>query len=61
MRIEVLGCDGGIGGALRTCALLVNDNVLIDAGTGLGDLRRLARYHPRQFSTDPFRRRDGVG
>ena len=38
MRIEVLGCDGGIGGALRTCALLVNDNVLMDAGTGLGDL-----------------------
>ena len=37
-RIEVLGCDGGIGGALRTCALLVNDNMLIDAGTGLGEL-----------------------
>ena len=38
MRIKVLGCDGGIGGSLRTCALLVNDNVLLDAGTGVGDL-----------------------
>jgi len=38
MRIRVLGCSGGIGGALRTTALLVDDDVLIDAGTGVGDL-----------------------
>ncbi len=38
MRVEVLGCDGGIGGTLRTCALRVDDDVLIDAGTGLGEL-----------------------
>lgn len=38
MRIRVLGCSGGIGGSLRTTALLVDDDVLIDAGTGVGDL-----------------------
>ena len=34
MKIRVLGCSGGIGGGLRTTALLVDDDVLIDAGTG---------------------------
>ncbi len=38
MRIRVLGCSGGTGGGLRTTALLVDDDVLIDAGTGVGDL-----------------------
>lgn len=38
MRIKVLGCDGGIGHPLRTSALLVNDNLLLDAGTGVGEL-----------------------
>lgn len=38
MRIRVLGCSGGIGGALRTTALLVDDDILVDAGTGVGDL-----------------------
>ncbi len=38
MRIWVLGCSGGIGGSLRTTALLVDDDILIDAGTGVGDL-----------------------
>jgi ribonuclease BN (tRNA processing enzyme) len=38
MRIRVLGCSGGIGGGLRTTAFLVDDDVLIDAGTGVGDL-----------------------
>ena len=38
MRIRVLGCSGGIGGSLRTTALLVDDDVLVDAGTGVGDL-----------------------
>jgi ribonuclease BN (tRNA processing enzyme) len=38
MKIRVLGCSGGIGGSLRTTALLVDDDVLIDAGTGVGDL-----------------------
>jgi cAMP phosphodiesterase len=39
MKLRVLGCSGGIGGEhLRTTSLLVDDDVLIDAGTGLGDL-----------------------
>ena len=38
MRIRILGCSGGIGAGSRTTALLVDDDVLIDAGTGIGDL-----------------------
>lgn len=38
MRIKVLGCSGGIGPGLRTTSLLVDDALLIDAGTGVGDL-----------------------
>lgn len=38
MRIRVLGCSGGIGAGSRTTALLIDNDVLIDAGTGLGDL-----------------------
>ena len=38
MELKVLGCSGGVGGQLRTTTLLIDDDVLIDAGTGLGDL-----------------------
>jgi ribonuclease BN (tRNA processing enzyme) len=38
MQIKVLGCSGGIGGDMRTTSLLIDDDVLIDAGTGVGDL-----------------------
>lgn len=38
MRIKTLGCSGGIGAGSRTSALLVDDDVLIDAGTGIGDM-----------------------
>lgn len=38
MRIRVLGCSGGIGAAHKTTSLLVDDDILIDCGTGLGDL-----------------------
>jgi ribonuclease BN (tRNA processing enzyme) len=39
MKVRVLGCSGGIGGQhLRTTSLLVDDDILIDAGTGVGDL-----------------------
>ncbi|SMC18056.1 3',5'-cyclic-nucleotide phosphodiesterase [Andreprevotia lacus DSM 23236] len=38
MRLRILGCSGGIGGANRTTCFLLGDNVLIDAGTGLGEL-----------------------
>jgi cAMP phosphodiesterase len=33
-----LGCSGGVGPDLRTTSLLINDDVLIDAGTGVCDL-----------------------
>lgn len=36
--LTVLGCSGGIGRGLRTTSFLWNDDVLIDAGTGVGDL-----------------------
>ena len=38
MRIRVLGCSGGIGAGARTSAMLIDNDVLIDAGTGIGDL-----------------------
>lgn len=38
MQISVLGCSGGIGGESRTTALRLDQNVLIDCGTGVGDL-----------------------
>lgn len=38
MHITVLGCNGGISGNLRTTCYQVDDDVLIDAGTGAGDL-----------------------
>jgi ribonuclease BN (tRNA processing enzyme) len=39
MKVRVLGCSGGIGGrSLRTTSLLVDDDILIDAGTGLAEL-----------------------
>lgn len=39
MKLKVLGCSGGIGGRhLRTTSLLVDNDILIDAGTGVGDV-----------------------
>ncbi|MFM9969501.1 MAG: 3',5'-cyclic-nucleotide phosphodiesterase [Burkholderiales bacterium] len=39
MKIRILGCSGGIGGRhLRTTSMLVDEDILIDAGTGVGDL-----------------------
>ncbi len=38
MEINVLGCSGGIGGGLRTTALRVDANTLLDCGTGVGDV-----------------------
>jgi ribonuclease BN (tRNA processing enzyme) len=38
MRIRILGCSGGVGAGLRTTSILIDDDILIDAGTGLGDL-----------------------
>ena len=38
MRLRILGCSGGIGGDLRTTSMLLDQDVLIDAGTGVADL-----------------------
>jgi len=38
MRLKILGCSGGIGGSLRTTSMLLDHDILIDAGTGVGDL-----------------------
>jgi len=34
----ILGCSGGISKDLRTTSFLLNDTILVDAGTGVGDL-----------------------
>jgi ribonuclease BN (tRNA processing enzyme) len=38
MKLKILGCSGGIGGNLRTTSMLLDHDILIDAGTGVGDL-----------------------
>ena len=39
MRLRILGCSGGIGGRhLRTTSMLLDHDILIDAGTGVGEL-----------------------
>lgn len=38
MQIRVLGCSGSIAAGNRTTSFLLDDDVLIDAGTGVGDL-----------------------
>jgi ribonuclease BN (tRNA processing enzyme) len=38
MQIRVLGCSGSIAAGKRTTSFLLDDDVLIDAGTGVGDL-----------------------
>ena len=35
MKVTILGCSGGIGGGRHTTALLVDDDILIDAGSGV--------------------------
>lgn len=38
MQIRVLGCSGSIAAGCRTTAFLLDDDILIDAGTGVADL-----------------------
>jgi len=38
MQLRILGCSGGIGRHLRTSSYLIDDDILLDAGTGVGDL-----------------------
>lgn len=40
MRIEVLGCSGGMGDGRHTTSYRVDDDILVDAGTGLTTLSR---------------------
>lgn len=38
MRLQILGCSGAIARHARTTSFLVDRHILIDAGTGVGDL-----------------------
>ncbi|MDO8889712.1 MAG: 3',5'-cyclic-nucleotide phosphodiesterase, partial [Hydrogenophaga sp.] len=38
MKVRVLGCSGAIAHGCRTTSFLLDHDVLIDAGTGVGDL-----------------------
>jgi ribonuclease BN (tRNA processing enzyme) len=38
MKVRVLGCSGAIAKECRTTSFLIDADVLVDAGTGLGDL-----------------------
>jgi ribonuclease BN (tRNA processing enzyme) len=38
MNIRILGCSGSIAQGCRTTSFLLDDDILIDAGTGVGDL-----------------------
>jgi ribonuclease BN (tRNA processing enzyme) len=38
MKLRVLGYSGGIGGSLHTTSFLVDQDILVDAGTGAGEL-----------------------
>ena len=38
MRVRVLGCSGAIARGCRTTAFLIDSDLLVDAGTGVGDL-----------------------
>jgi ribonuclease BN (tRNA processing enzyme) len=46
MKVRVLGCSGGIGRGVATTSFLIDDDILIDAGTGvcsltLAEMRKL--------------------
>lgn len=38
MKVRVLGCSGAIARQVRTTAFLIGESLLVDAGTGVGDL-----------------------
>ena len=38
MKVRVLGCSGAIAKDCRTTSFLIDGDILIDAGTGVGDL-----------------------
>ena len=54
MQIRVLGCSGGIGPGLATTSFLVDNDILIDAGTGVASLAIEQLRHIRHiFLTHP--------
>lgn len=38
LSVRILGASGGIGPGRRTTSILIDDDILIDAGSGVGDL-----------------------
>ena len=38
MKVRVLGCSGGINQSVATTSFLIDEDILIDAGTGVCDL-----------------------
>lgn len=38
VKIQVLGCSGGVGGIARTTSFLIDQHILLDAGTGVMNL-----------------------
>lgn len=42
MRVQVLGCSGGIGDGRHTTSFLIDDDILLDAGSGVTTLSRAA-------------------
>jgi len=38
MQLRVLGCSGGVGKGLRTTSYLLDQHILLDGGTGVGEL-----------------------
>lgn len=38
MKVRVLGCSGAIARDCRTTSFLLDNDLLVDAGTGVGDL-----------------------
>lgn len=49
MDLRVLGCSGGIGVHRRTTSMLVDNDILIDAGSGVGDLSLEEMAHIRHI------------
>ena len=50
MKLRVLGCSGGIGPGLRTTALMIDNDVLIDCGSGVGDHTRRTEWDSAYLS-----------
>lgn len=44
LSVRILGASGGIGPGRRTTSILIDDDILIDAGSGVGDLDHEALY-----------------